>query len=359
MKKSLRRAAAAVVGSTGVVMAAGAGSRVQATETPEMLFQFGVIADVQYADIDNASNFSGTSFRRYRESLVALKYAVDAWIDASPQLKFVMDLGDIIDQVNETKGESIISLNKVLSEFSRIAALCPVYHLVGNHELYNFGDTKMVEVIPGMTGSNNKLYHSFTVDGVRMVVLNSYDEHVIIDVEAPANVEETFQKLEKVNPNNLRGGRGAGVNWAANMTGEALRFMPYNGGVLQEQLDWLSDTLDDANEKNEKVIVFTHVPVYPGSACATTLIWNYKEVVPILQKHENVVAVFTGHDHKGGYAIDETGIHYVTLPSPLSVTGDIKTAHAVVEVYPDRLFVRGEGVYPSRELPFQHKLSKA
>ena len=349
---SLRKVAAAMVGSTGMVMAASASSRLQA-DSSEMLFQFGVIADVQYADIDSAANFSGRSFRRYRESLIALGYAVDDWIQSSPNLRFVMDLGDIIDQINETKGDSMLSLGKVLGEFSRIAKLCPVYHLVGNHELYNFGETKMKEVIPGVTGANGKLYHSFTVEGMRMVVLNSYDEHVICDIETPSEVEQTFQMLEKVNPNNLRGGRNAGINWSANIKKESLRYMPYNGGIRKEQLTWLSNTLDDANKKNEKVIIFTHVPIYPGSACETTLIWNYDEVLPIIQRHNNVVAVFTGHDHKGGYVSDDTGIHYVTLPSPLNVTPDVKTAHGFVEVYSDRLYLRGDGVYPSMELPFK------
>jgi len=37
--------------------------------------------------------------------------------------------------------------------------------------------------------------------------------------------------------------------------------------------------------------------------------------------------VFAGHDHKGGYALDENGIHHVTLASPLEAVDCV--AHAV------------------------------
>lgn len=63
-------------------------------------FRFGVIADVQYADMDDSSNFAGTRTRRYRHSLRVLEEAVAYWNDQVPDAAFVAQLGDLIDCVN-------------------------------------------------------------------------------------------------------------------------------------------------------------------------------------------------------------------------------------------------------------------
>ena len=54
-----------------------------------------------------------------------------------------------------------------------------------------------------------------------------------------------------------------------------------------------------------------------------------------------------GHDHAGGYA-RSGGVHYVTVPG--MVEAPEKNAFAVVDVYDDRLDVRGFGSVPSRTL---------
>ncbi len=43
------------------------------------LFSFGLIADVQYADVEDGENFLKTTIRRFRGSLAALKRAVGWW----------------------------------------------------------------------------------------------------------------------------------------------------------------------------------------------------------------------------------------------------------------------------------------
>ena len=61
-----------------------------------------------------------------------------------------------------------------------------------------------------------------------------------------------------------------------------------------------------------------------------------------------VVAVFAGHSHKGGYAIDHRGLHHVTVESPL--THGLSFGH--VDVFEDRLELVGQGALPSRTLAF-------
>jgi manganese-dependent ADP-ribose/CDP-alcohol diphosphatase len=69
-----------------------------------------------------------------------------------------------------------------------------------------------------------------------------------------------------------------------------------------------------------------------------------------------VVAVFAGHYHKGGYAVDTEGLHHITMPSPLTHAD----CFAHVEVHADRLELVGAGEQvANRTLPFPvlHKLA--
>ena len=64
------------------------------------LFSFGVIADIQYADIEDAMNFSKTEHRGYRNALQEAKRAVEYWKQLSPPPVFIAQLGDLIDGQN-------------------------------------------------------------------------------------------------------------------------------------------------------------------------------------------------------------------------------------------------------------------
>jgi hypothetical protein len=59
-----------------------------------------------------------------------------------------------------------------------------------------------------------------------------------------------------------------------------------------------------------------------------------------------VVAYFSGHEHRGGYA-EQGGVHFVTLRG---VVEGHDSAYAMVEVYADRLEMKGFGREPSRTL---------
>lgn len=68
-------------------------------------FSFGVIADVQYADIPNGTNFREDEVRCYRGGLRVLGQAVEAWNSEAAQgagcdFAAVMQLGDLIDGQN-------------------------------------------------------------------------------------------------------------------------------------------------------------------------------------------------------------------------------------------------------------------
>eukprot|EP00967_Tisochrysis_lutea_P073955 scaffold99206_cov35-Tisochrysis_lutea.AAC.1 len=52
----------------------------------------------------------------------------------------------------------------------------------------------------------------------------------------------------------------------------------------------------------------------------------------------HVVAFLAGHLHRGGYAIDDEGIHHITVESPLTHT----EAYGYVDVFCDRLEISGQ-----------------
>ena len=46
----------------------------------------------------------------------------------------------------------------------------------------------------------------------------------------------------------------------------------------ETQLQWLQGTLKEAQAAGQRVILLSHVPVCPGSAQDSTLLWNYDKV---------------------------------------------------------------------------------
>ena len=133
--------------ATGTSALAGLGlghASSKSASEQEPLFRFGVIADIQYCDCPSGANFAGSEVRDYRGSLPQVRQAVDAW-NALPKLSFVAQLGDLIDGQNAgTYGagltfespQSEVAFDRVATELERCRA--PVYHAIGNHELYNF-----------------------------------------------------------------------------------------------------------------------------------------------------------------------------------------------------------------------------
>ena len=68
-------------------------------------------------------------------------------------------------------------------------------------------------------------------------------------------------------------------------------------------------------------------------------------MLAILESATSMAAYMNGHDHKGGYA-EHNGIHYLTFPA--MVKHSAEQSCKVVDVFPDRLVVRGLGSRPAR-----------
>jgi len=144
---------------------------------------FGVLADIQYADVDNDMNFEKTKVRYFRRSIQLVKTAVVDWLAGPKNIQFILQLGDLIDGRNANQGTSKSALNTVRKQLTKAGV--PVYHILGNHELYNFSRTELsldswfnvtsnddtCVINPG--SSTN--YHFSPADGFRIVVLDQYE----------------------------------------------------------------------------------------------------------------------------------------------------------------------------------------
>jgi len=289
------------------------------------LFSFGVIADIQYADTDDGWDFHKTAERHYRNSLQVVQDAVKDWKSAG-EISFVAQLGDIIDGLNSKLSISEKSLKLVLDQFQDYQ----VHHLVGNHELYNFDRSILGEKL------TSGYYHFSPHPQWKIILLDAF-EFCTIQQETK---ESAVKYLRQYNPNHV----DKNVDWTLGLVGLNQRFMPYNGAVSVEQLQWFDRELDEAIKAKQKVIILSHVPICPGSCNPQCLLWNYDKVLEIIYSKPNCVqAVLAGHDHKGGFIRDDHGIYHCTFPAVLEAPIG-KNAHCTLGIYPDKIVIKGKGI---------------
>jgi hypothetical protein len=226
--------------------------------------------------------------RHYRESLGKLEECVEEL--NGQDLAFTIQLGDVIDG-NTTPEKTLSDLDRVLKVYNRLSM--PKHHVVGNHCLAA-GKEALREKL-----ELSSFYYDFTVpsaEGWRFVVLDGND---------------------------------AGY-----------------GLLGKKQLKWLESRLAHARANGERIILFNHFALIEKAARHHRM-KTPEPVLRLINESGCVVAYFAGHDHAGGYALED-GIHHVTLKG--MVEGPVGNAYAVIEVYPGKLKEVGHGREPSREL---------
>jgi len=309
--------------------------------------RFGVIADVQYVDAEDGTDFTGVQVRRYRNSLEVLKVAVKRWSEEAG-VEFIAQLGDIIDVKARDNKTAAADCDTVLTELNKCKSKGLV-NIIGNHDLYCFKREELNTKLN--TKREEDSWYSFKPiehSPLRIVVLDSFDISTI-EGSSVKNTQAAFTFLAKHNPNDIT---KFGGDWSAGLAGLDKRFMPYNGMVGASQLAWLRVTLTAAAAAGESAVLLSHAPLCPGGCDPICLLWNYQEVLDVLKESGIVIAVFAGHDHEGGYKLHD-GVHHLTFPSPLLCKGD-DTAFATVEMYQDYMLVKGEGMELPKELEIKY-----
>ena len=308
-------------------------------------FAFGVIADIQWADAPDGSNYAKTVNRCYRGAFTNLQDAVQWWSSNDQNnLQFIAQLGDLIDGLNQHKeGESERVLKLSLQELDRVS--CPSVNLVGNHELYNFDRSQLAKA--SWLQHGNEEYYSFApAVGWRVVVLDSYQISLIGHADDDPRRLEAAKIVQQENPNVSPD--GASGDWFQGIQGYQRRFCPYNGGYGQKQLEWFQKELADAAVNEERVLVFSHVIIHPKACGGGTMAWDYDQALAMIHETKTVAsdtdcvvaAVLCGHDHKGNYHCDEHGIHHCTFMSPLN-KGAEGSAYGLIQITPDFMEIRG------------------
>lgn len=263
-------------------------------------FSFGVIADCQYCNCPNSTNINSVS---------KLTDAVNYFNQSN--IEFCVHLGDFFQN-----GRS--NLDTVLPIYQNLNA--PHYFALGNHE-FDITSSEKLTLINDLGMPN--YYYSYDVYNWRFIVLEStelafYSEEVHLD---KINERDSIYALY-----------GGATN---------------SGGISIEQLNWLEQQIQNAEDSFKNVILFAHHPVFPDDQNRN--IWNDTEVINILEAHSNVVAFMNGHRHAGNYGI-KNNIHYVTFQGMLLTNND--NSFAQIFVKEDTVYVDGIGRESDKTLHF-------
>lgn len=200
------------------------------------VFKFGLIADIQHADIDDATNFSGSEFRGYRRALDVTRAAVEYWnTNARAQgMQFIAQLGDLVDGqnagrygqgLNFKEPQSHQAVERILKELHKVNGDIPYLHAIGNHELYNFSQSELedilgAEVKEGCPETPSALYYSLSPQpGWRIVMLNGFEQSTALPAGSKGFLEaEAIIHAHHPNAEEVIAGQG-GVDYFAGLSG--------------------------------------------------------------------------------------------------------------------------------------------
>lgn len=310
-----------------------------AAQGKQPLFSFGVISDVQYADIPDGRSFLGVP-RYYQHSINVLKRAIQNW-NNKQTLKFSVNFGDIVDGFCP-KDQSFDAIKKIIGEFEAFDG--SVYHMIGNHCLYNLPRDKLLPLFK-IKNLDDCAYYDFSpVPEYRFIILDAYDVSALGWPENHPNKIEALNLLKNKNPN-------IDKNSPNGLVGLHRRFLMFNGAVGKAQLKWLNNVLEEATKLKQKVIICCHVPLDPGAASEEALLWNYDEVMEIIHRYKCVKVCLAGHDHKGGYSVDSFGVHHRVFEAALECPPGTD-AYGYIDVFNDQLLLHGTDRMKSAEMIF-------
>ncbi len=268
-------------------------------DTVKILFSFGAVADIQYADAEKAGN------RDYRNSLQKLDNCIK--IFNRNELSFIVNLGDMIDR-------DYISYDKPLKILDNSKA--PVYNVIGNHD-FSVDDKFKRKVRKRL--ANRKGYFAFKLDDFIFIILDGTDVSTFAHKEGSKQYKNAMVKYEEI--------KKKGLNNA----------YTWNGGIGNKQLEWLDKQLELADDGQQKAVLFCHWPLLPESGAQ---LWNNTEILNLLKSHNSVIAWIAGHHHEGGY-VKEGNIHHLTMKGLVEAKSE--TSCGIIEVYDDKLLLTGYG----------------
>lgn len=220
----------------------------------------------QISDVHYSSAKTNTSYRLTAESGELLEDAI-AQVNETPNVDFVMFTGDMINTPYQKELMSFLEYANKLNY--------PWYAVLGNHDVC-VGGFLTKKLYFDILNSHNKnfsfpkTYYSFVPKkGYRVIGLDS-----IIDDRITAN-----------------------------------------GQIDEAQLKWLDKQL--AKSKNDVVLIFIHGPLVEPLHSKSHEILNAGEVLSVINKYKNPIAIFSGHYHTTKITQMKNVLH-VSTPSLVS-----------------------------------------
>ncbi len=287
-----------------IILAISACKKDQKNDNQSPLFSFGLIADCQYCDE------TGTGQRKYDQSPEKLRQSVSQLNKFD--LEFTMHLGDFIDK-------NWASYDTVLPIYNRLKD--PHFFTLGNHD-FSVADSLKGKVLEKL---NMKApYYDMLINGWRFIILNGND----ISLYAYSKTSNKYAEAEA---------------YRKTLKEEV---PDWSGAVGSAQLIWLKEKLDTATLQEEKVVLFCHFPI--NASISSHNLWNANEVLALIEQYPQVKAYMNGHNHAGEYD-HKDGIHHLTMKGMVDTDS---TAYGIVNVFKNRLELKGYGRQQSMVLPF-------
>ncbi|MDN5819331.1 MAG: metallophosphoesterase [bacterium] len=281
-------------------------------------FQFGIICDCQYTDADSDTSAGGVrqlSYgtqgksvtvprdRQYRLSLDKLNRAIDKF--NSEKVDFIFHLGDLADN----SLQDYQPVNKRLDE-----AAMPVYQVIGNRDYLACGhDPKTVCRQLGL----DEPYYSLTYHNTRFIVLDSNELGVINTKPGTKQRRQAQDYIETLRRQ------------------EVIYAHLSNGGLGQNQYDWLKNQLDSATAAHQSIIVLSHHPLYPLDIHNML---NTDKILELLAGYK-ITAFLNGHNHAGNYGL-KNQTPYITFPGLVEGTSE---AHSIARIDGNSVNITGYG----------------
>ena len=249
--------------------------------------RFGVVTDSHFASREK----SGT--RYYADSREKMRQAI-ADFNRS-KLDFIIELGDMKDM--SVDGSALLTLgylDEIESIFKSFNG--PSYHVLGNHDMDCITKEEFLAHTTNTPRTSGRAHYSFAAKGFRCVVLDA-----------------------NFNPDGSPYARG-NFDWKS-------------ATIPASQLEWLDEEL--AKHRQQPTLIFIHQMLDSFSTVSHNLcVDNADEVRVILERNEQVRAVFQGHHHPGHYS-HRAGIHYLTLNGMIEKSAPEHNSYAIVEVMPN------------------------
>lgn len=265
----------------------------------ESILKIGLVADPQYANNPTAGK------RYYSESLWKLKEAIVTF--NHEDVDFVQNLGDIIDKGWE-------SYDSIIPVYQNLNPGIENFHLLGNHDFAVDSShfAKLLETL-----SMPDYYYSYVKKAWRFIILDATDYSYYSNSLHKHDTNQINSYYDKT------AGKSNNYRW--------------NSAIGKKQQDWLKQELDSARSLEQRVIVFSHMPLRPLDTSEN--LWNNEEIIEILEKSSNVVAFINGHNHAGNY-IFKNRIHYITI---FGMVDTIINSFGILEIYKNSLELKGYG----------------